>query len=276
MDNHFGMVAMGLHAQSGIIQTVPLCQVEASNTMEGFGIFVTIRVVGRAQLMEISQQEPYIKATCMEITDQLPPNLELPNVLADNIENTLLQLSSMEHQFNQALKSNQLEDEEMERRIAIAKLEDRFYMTEEDDDDNEEEEEDDDTDDEEDDDDDDDDDDQLMDRLGRFREAFDIALSSDTQGYQVKAGSSVEERSPRDLMAISWAAFSTELVPAEAATYRIQAMDADNLFDRLKLAHFYLKEKKEKLQEKMTKAGIRTDDSKSDGTDSENEQADEE
>ena len=276
MDNHFGMVAMGLLAQSGIIQTVPLCQVEASNTMEGFGIFVTIRVVGRAQLMEISQQEPYIKATCMEITDQLPPNLELPNVLADNIENTLLQLSSMEHQFDQALKSNQLKDEEMERRIAIAKLEDRFYMTEEDDDDNEEEEEDDDTDDEEDDDDDDDDDDQLMDRLGRFREAFDIALSSDTQGYQVKAGSSVEERSPRDLMAISWAAFSTELVPAEAATYRIQAMDADNLFDRLKLAHFYLKEKKEKLQDKMTKAGIRTDDSKSDDADSEDEQADEE
>eukprot|EP00977_Amphora_coffeiformis_P014498 scaffold4062_cov130-Amphora_coffeaeformis.AAC.1 len=61
-DNYEGVVAMGLLANSGIIQTVPLCEVEASNTMEGFGIFVTIRVVGRAQLLDITQQEPYLKA----------------------------------------------------------------------------------------------------------------------------------------------------------------------------------------------------------------------
>ena len=86
MENHEGVVAMGLLADSGIIQTVPLCEVEASNTMAGFGIFVTIRVVGRAQLLEITQQEPYLRAVCMEIVDEIPPNLELPNMVANNVE----------------------------------------------------------------------------------------------------------------------------------------------------------------------------------------------
>jgi len=265
MENQFGMCAMGLLAQSGVIQTVPLCEVEASNTMEEFGIFVTLRVVGRAQLLELSQKEPYLKATCMEITDHFPPSLELPNVLADNIETTLLTLSSMEHRFNQEA-SNKLEDEEMERRIAIAKLEDSFYMSQEDKDD------DDKSLDIVDDDDDDDDDDEVdtyldLDRLGRFRQAFAISLASDTQGYRITSNSNNDNNgdlSPRELMAVSWAAFCTELVPSEEATYRIQAMDADHLFERLKLALFYLKEKKAQLEEKMTKAGIRTEDIKSD------------
>lgn len=129
MANHCGVVAMGLLADSGIIQTVPLCEIEAYNRMEGFGIFVTIRVVSRAQLIEINQQEPYIKAICTEIADKLPPNLELPNLVASNIENFILNLSSMEHQLEQARDSkadgdgrDEKKDAEMERRITIAKL----------------------------------------------------------------------------------------------------------------------------------------------------------
>ena len=127
MQNHCGVVAMGLLAESGIIQTVPLCEIEAYNRMEGFGIFVTIRVVARAQLVEIIQQEPYLKAVCTEFTDSLPPNLEPPNLVASNIENFMLLLSSMEHRLQKAREENQddhLEDEdsEMQRRIAIAKL----------------------------------------------------------------------------------------------------------------------------------------------------------
>eukprot|EP00522_Entomoneis_paludosa_P012286 CAMPEP_0172452904 /NCGR_PEP_ID=MMETSP1065-20121228/10428_1 /TAXON_ID=265537 /ORGANISM="Amphiprora paludosa, Strain CCMP125" /LENGTH=391 /DNA_ID=CAMNT_0013205039 /DNA_START=87 /DNA_END=1262 /DNA_ORIENTATION=- len=275
VDNHFGVVAMGLMAQSGVIQTVPLCEVEASNTMEGFGIFVTIRVVGRAQLLELGQQEPYIKATCMEITDQLPPNLELPNVLASNIETTLLALSSMEHRLNEARQNNEIEDKEMERRIAIAKLEDRFYMKDDEDDEDEKEDalnvvdkSDDDDMDAEEDDDDDDDDSEYLDRLGRYRVHYDIALSSDTQGYQISSringannddedGTTKYERTPRELVATSWSAFCTELVPSEDATYRIQAMDADHLFERLKLAAHMLREKKAQLRVKMQKAGIK-------------------
>lgn len=127
MANHCGLVGMGLLAESGIIQTIPLCEIEAFNRMgEGFGIFVTIRVVGRAKLVDLIQQEPYIKAVCTEIADEIPPNLDLPNLVASNIENYMLLLSSMEHRLVQAGSENiddgKEESEEMQRRINIAKL----------------------------------------------------------------------------------------------------------------------------------------------------------
>ena len=78
MKEHGGVVAMGLIATSGIIQTVPIAEIEDYNRqLDGFGIFVTIRVVGRAKLIDIVQQSPFIKAVCTEITDTVPPNLDL-------------------------------------------------------------------------------------------------------------------------------------------------------------------------------------------------------
>jgi hypothetical protein len=78
MNEHCGVVAMGLIATAGIIQTVPIAEIEDYNRqLDGFGIFVTIRVVGRAKLFDIVQQTPYIKAVCTEITDTIPPNLDL-------------------------------------------------------------------------------------------------------------------------------------------------------------------------------------------------------
>ena len=77
MTHHAGVVAMGLIADAGIVQTVPLCEIEAYNRMEEFGIFVTVRALGRAQVLEIVQQEPFLQAVVMELNDRLPPNLEL-------------------------------------------------------------------------------------------------------------------------------------------------------------------------------------------------------
>lgn len=37
MENHNGIVAMGLLAESGIIQTCPLAEIEAYNRLDGFG-----------------------------------------------------------------------------------------------------------------------------------------------------------------------------------------------------------------------------------------------
>jgi Lon protease-like protein len=241
MENHSGVVAMGLLAENGIIQTVPLCEIEAYNRMEGFGIFVTIRVVARAQLLQIVKQEPYIRAVCIELRDQLPPNMELPNIMASNIENFMLLLSSMEHRLSQARQNDEVliddeEDAEMERRIAIAKFEDRFYSETDNDDDEEGEE-------------------VELDRRGRFKKAYEVAYATDTQGYQVTQATG--DRSPQELTAISWAAFCTDLLPEEDATYRIQALDCDNLFDRLKLAAQMLRSKKERIREKMEKAGLK-------------------
>ena len=132
MEHHEGVVAMGLLAETGIIQTVPLCEIEAFNRLEGFGIFVTIRVVGRAQLDSILQQTPYLKAVCRELNDEIPPNLELPNLLASNIENHLLLLSNMEAQLekvdtNGTDTEDSEEAKEMLRRIQAAKLVSRLW-----------------------------------------------------------------------------------------------------------------------------------------------------
>ena len=64
------------------------------------------------------------------------------------------------------------------------------------------------------------------------------------------------DRTPQELTAISWAAFCTELLPEQEATYRIQALDSDNLFDRLKLASYMLRHKKAQLRTKLEKAGL--------------------
>mmetsp|Transcript_4906 Transcript_4906/g.12956 ORF Transcript_4906/g.12956 Transcript_4906/m.12956 type:complete len:159 (-) Transcript_4906:372-848(-) len=120
--------------------------------------------------------------------------------------------------------------------------------------------------DDDDDEDDDDEDDDDMDRRGRFREAYNIALATDTQGYQLSKiatalcsndSSLRRERTPQQLAAISWAAFCTEPFPEQDATVRIRALDCDNLFDRLKMAMHMLGEKKTALKNAMKEAGLK-------------------
>ena len=83
-------------------------------------------------------------------------------------------------------------------------------------------------------------------------------MQTDTQGYSLPgdSGSSTYERTPQELTAVSWAAFCTNIMVEEDATYRIQALDSDSLFDRLKLAIHMLTEKKDILKAKMEQAGI--------------------
>lgn len=98
-----------------------------------------------------------------------------------------------------------------------------------------------------------------MDRCGRFRQAYQVALATDTQGYCVSQGNTQksQERTPQELTAISWASFCTEILPEVDATYRIQALDSENAFDRLKLASQMLREKKAMLKSKMEKHDIK-------------------
>lgn len=238
MQNHEGVVAMGLLAKSGIIQTVPLCEVEAYNRMDGFGIFVTIRVVGRAHVLDVVQQTPYLKAVCTELTDWFPPNLEMPNLLADTIEDVMLTLSALEHKLDQLADDPAIGvDEEMERRINVAKLDDKFFA----------------------DDLDDDEDDQVLDRRRRFQQAYRIAMESDSQGYVSASsrGDAVSSRTQKELTAVSWAAYMTEIMPEADATYRIQAMDNTDVFERLKLASFMLREKRDRLQKQLDIANVK-------------------
>ena len=83
-------------------------------------------------------------------------------------------------------------------------------------------------------------------------------MSTDTQGYCTTQGGGgiAYDRSPQELTAISWAAFCTNILPTEDAAQRIQALDSQDLFERLKLASFMLREKKNHLKVAMKKAGI--------------------
>lgn len=254
MDNYGGVVAMGLLAENGIIQTVPLCEIEAYNRMEGFGIFVTIRVVSRAALIDVTKETPYIKAVCTELVDvvsQEGKDRERLDVIAGNIELLLVTLSSMEHRLKEAgnlgsASSSNENDEDTDV-----------------------------------DDDDDDDDEFELDRTARFRRAFEMAKSTDTQGYIHSASSSdgdSSQRSVQDLAAISWAAFQTDrvheddsggggvigeggqLVASSDVLFRMQASACVNLADRMKLALEYYLEKKAELKESLEKVGIKYDD----------------
>jgi hypothetical protein len=128
------------------------------------------------------------------------------------------------------------------RQVILRYKEDRFYA-----DDDEEEE------------DDDDENVKELDRRGRFRQAYQVAVDTDTQGYFLPQ-QDVNDRTPQELTAISWAAFCTEVLVEDDATFRIQAMDSESLLDRLKLASHMLQEKKAQLQSKLIKAGLRGED----------------
>jgi hypothetical protein len=165
----------------------------------------------------------------------------------------------MEHRLEQARSemtgtNNTLDDDNdviRRQRIKLAQLEDTFY-----DDDEEEVKEDEE----------DDSGDSVIDRRRRFRGAYNVALSTDTQGYQVRK-QDTGDRTAQELTAVSWAAFCTDLLPDEDATFRIQAMDSEDLFERLKLALSMLRQKKDVLQAKMERAGIkfRSEDGEMDG-----------
>ena len=136
MEQQGGIVGMGLLAQSGLIQTIPLCEIEAFQRMEGFGIFVTIRVVGRAQLVAITQQEPYLMGVCLELADEFPQDSTTLQLLTNTMEQTIVTITAMEYRLKKIMEatlllrdeidnnnnSDDTDDDDMVRRINIAKL----------------------------------------------------------------------------------------------------------------------------------------------------------
>ena len=84
-ENYCGMVGMGLLTGSGMMTTLPLCEVESFTRFgaeenwrdkgDGMGngsILVTIRAVGRCRIAgsDLLQEEPYMKAHVVEILDE--------------------------------------------------------------------------------------------------------------------------------------------------------------------------------------------------------------
>lgn len=256
INNHCGVVAMGLITEAGIIQTVPLCEVETYKADPNRGIYATIRVVSRGTLLNLSQESPYIRAVCAEKFDQQIPSMDDAssndatslehqfNTAADTIDNYMHVLTDLDTRLRRA-SGRPLTDKE--RSDAVKPFR-RLRRLDHDDDD------------------DDDDNDVPSDRDGRYRQAVAVAKSTDTQGYTVVSSSS-SLRSLQDLTAISWAAFCSEddsgasfrkggaNEPLRSQyAFRLQALDSNNLLERLKLALFMLREKRGELQTKISLA----------------------
>ena len=92
-----------------------------------------------------------------------------------------------------------------------------------------------------------------QDPYGQFNKAFRQAKASDTQGYMVSEISSVGQRNAQDLTAVSWSAFCTDGVDIMA---RLQALDCDDLFDRLKMGSYMLREQKAELEAKLALSDV--------------------
>ena len=154
IDNHCGMVGMGLLAGNGMITTLPLCEIESFtrlgyednwiNKRDGMGngsIFVTIRAVGRCKIISedgLIQEEPYMKATVMELVDEditesgvreksnssstvsgESSPIEIATLVASNIENEMVSLANMEHRLKELEDSvKQKKEEEEEKKTA--------------------------------------------------------------------------------------------------------------------------------------------------------------
>merc|ERR1719148_598485 len=89
------------------------------------------------------------------------------------------------------------------------------------------------------DDDDDDDDDEVDNRRYRFERAYQVAKSTDMQGYKTTLLSSKSDkknsRSIQDLTALSWAYFSTEENLEDVFVNRLRAVECDDLCQRLQI-----------------------------------------
>jgi hypothetical protein len=94
----------------GILTRLPLCELEEySQSIEESGMesVVTLRVVGRVELRKLTQETPYIKATCVELLDDTSTlNLSKANQMASDIEHTMFQLGRLEYQIAMYAEGN--------------------------------------------------------------------------------------------------------------------------------------------------------------------------
>lgn len=245
---HAGIVAMGYIAPpSGMLQGMPICEIENFRTMEGdtgFGdvsILATIRVVGRATLLDVQSPDGgdlieggYMTGWCTEFMDDMSnigdgDLMEVYNELADKCEDLFESIISLQETLSSLEEEKQKEamkesgigggDKEVlsEATLKRMKLEAELGLDDDDDDD-------------EDDDDDylDDDDDDSSAR-STFQKAVQIAKASDTQGYTIlsfgdsnsdigelsspstTSTKTSEKRSIQDLTALSWAYLSKDV-----------------------------------------------------------------
>ena len=115
-------------------------------------------------------------------------------------------------------------------------------------------------------------DEENLDRYAQYQQAFEDAKETDTFGYVLQPTTAIDNlsqsqtnsssnkqtiRTPKDLAAISWAAFCTgDKNNIQRDVMKIQALDMVNVLQRLQLAAAMLREEKKKWVAKLALAGI--------------------
>ena len=236
---------------SGILQVMPLCEIESFQTMEGdtgfgdYSILATIRVVGRATLLNIDDDgtKDYMTGWCTELSDITSGDKDVSqigNKIADDIENVFNSILVLEKKMLKA--QDDKDDEEVvlsDATLRRMQLEAELGL----DDDDDEVEDDEDYDDEDED-----------NPKAVFQKAFEQARSSDTQGYRISnsSGDTSGKRSIQDLTALSWAYLSQDLWNVEEVlNYRLRALEGEDLIDRLKIVLVMMMEHRSKLKKMM-------------------------
>ena len=253
---------------SGMLQGMPLCEIENFRTMEGdtgFGnvsILATIRVVGRATLLDVKEPDGddslagYMTGWCQEMTDEMNTKGEKDlmkdyNELADKCEILFETIVDLQEKIKSLEGEKQLKTEVLsEATLRRMKLEAELGL-------------DDDDDDEDDDDDYLDDDDEVTGQKSALKKAVKIAKASDTQGYtivsSVNSGESPAktktERSIQELTALTWGYLSKDVWGEDdedsiLLKYRLQALNTNDLADRFILVSKMLIDQKNALSKK--------------------------
>ncbi len=122
---HSSVVAMGLLAPpAGILQNMPLCEIENYRVMQGqtafgtdFSILVTIRVVGRASLLYIQDEDDdieFLRGWCVEINDEVDDKdiIDVGNQLADKLDGIITEIQMMEDKLMFSVSSNISRDDQ--------------------------------------------------------------------------------------------------------------------------------------------------------------------
>eukprot|EP00571_Detonula_confervacea_P017726 CAMPEP_0172311418 /NCGR_PEP_ID=MMETSP1058-20130122/14662_1 /TAXON_ID=83371 /ORGANISM="Detonula confervacea, Strain CCMP 353" /LENGTH=432 /DNA_ID=CAMNT_0013024585 /DNA_START=57 /DNA_END=1355 /DNA_ORIENTATION=+ len=213
--------------------------------------------------------------------------LDVASSVAGNIENLMVSLASMEHKFEEMEDKKKKEtarstadkkeggDEVMNRRLVNAQLESLFMTDSSEGVDMKDKAQNDETTDDDDEDEDEDVDewaenepDENLDRVAQFHQAFESAKETDTFGYVLQPTDAIDDpspteskktiRTPKELTAISWAAFCTgEKNDIKRDVVKIQALDITNVLQRLQLASAMLREEKKVWKAKLALAGMK-------------------
>lgn len=267
IEEHGSMVAMGMLAPpAGILQTIALCEIESYRVMEGNNgftnksILATIRVVGRGCLIALDEDEErsdYLKGWITELYDDTSSEkrtadsnaFKMANELARKLEIDLEAIIRLESKVSdmEYMDPNSKEgisDTAMKIRALEAEID-----AIDDEESNETEE---------------DDDDEINDidsRRSKFLESYRDAFAADCQGYKFcSLQNDASQRSFKELTAISWAYFCSELNNSDILSYRLRALEITNLCQRLSLARSMMKELRSELRDILKSNDSSSDD----------------